>query len=686
MAPKQKGRRAAKVASADGAPRSAKSLAASKMIECPILASLLGGGGVLVAASSSSTQPPLSVQLDGGDGGIETGEAEPLPSTLPSGAESDAAAWGASLSGEAPEEAFDGECVPAAEDDNFDDDLLQELSDALGLDTPLPQEDISGKRQRRDCHDGGLPADPVIDITSEHVTPEIDPDSEEDLHPRFETLPDVIVDPLKVLASAELVDGVGLNHLHITVLKLLGKLTFEQRRNLHQKLLHRTRFTTASLCSGSSMDHIVAETVFNVVAPHVKVSCAYTCECIPKKQDFLMNVVHPADFGSTACCCFKDVTAMNGLQAPCARHNGECTIPSDGDGPDVLAAGFSCKNFSRLFQNRGAFTNCIAQSVGSSGTTAQGTADHVGTHTPPIVVLENVAELLEALNVENLKALVAELSRHGYALKAMQFDACQNGYPTRRKRCYFVAIHMERFGLDAVQAEQCLREAFALMTQMDLSHDMHSLESLLFGSDAPEVQSALFVMLDGKGNENSSAAWPVKHKQLLSEQSVAWSRCVPPPEVRASSFYEVLCGRERHVLGYKLQSTRDVSTVDLYPTIDRHSENTQGTSDETGVICSTILPGTKLWLVKQNRLAIGEEHLNIQGMPTCVLKRTALAATSNATLADLAGNAFNGGTYATVFLSVLLALPLLDHARNDREHAAHDLGDMMEFLQTVMSD
>ncbi len=130
-----------------------------------------------------------------------------------------------------------------------------------------------------------------------------------------------------------------------------------------------------------------------------------------------MKVMHSSDLES-ACCCFKDIAQLDGLQSECARHGQLCQIPTDEDGPHVLSAGFSCKNFSRLFSRRGEFGQAVSKSQGSSGVTAQGLIKHVGTHTPMLLILENVPELLDPSNKENLSALLTELKNHGYAIKA----------------------------------------------------------------------------------------------------------------------------------------------------------------------------------------------------------------------------------------------------------------------------
>jgi hypothetical protein len=86
------------------------------------------------------------------------------------------------------------------------------------------------------------------------------------------------------------------------------------------------------------MDHEVIKRVIAFVAPSVAVTCAYTCEIVPKKQDFLMSVMHADD----SSCCFKNVVQMGELTAECVRHkteSGRCDVPTDADGVHIVATG-----------------------------------------------------------------------------------------------------------------------------------------------------------------------------------------------------------------------------------------------------------------------------------------------------------------------------------------------------------
>eukprot|EP00969_Alexandrium_andersonii_P197200 8712369-Alexandrium_andersonii.AAC.1 len=63
------------------------------------------------------------------------------------------------------------------------------------------------------------------------------------------------------------------------------------------------------------------------------------------------------------------------MDAPCCTHKsdkGRCDIPTDCRGPTQLAAGWSCKTYSRLFNERKQFRQCLIRKLGSSGVTVHG--------------------------------------------------------------------------------------------------------------------------------------------------------------------------------------------------------------------------------------------------------------------------------------------------------------------------
>ena len=179
-----------------------------------------------------------------------------------------------------------------------------------------------------------------------------------------------------------------------------------------------------------------------------------------------------------------------------------------------------------------------------------------------------------------------------------------------------------------------------------------------------------------------------KHNKHVTAQGLVWSRSLPGEDVRNSPFYGVLTAREKHCLGYRLHSESRLSTVDVYQSSDRGTESiADGTTDEDRNRCvaGPILPGSKLWLVFRNRLAVAEEHLNIQGLVTARIPRERLAKVSSNTMCDLAGNAFNGGSFATMLLGLLLGLPLVQVSIGTSA-SDEDGAEFVKFCADLMGD
>ena len=496
-------------------------------------------------------------------------------------------------------------------------------------------------------------------------------------------IPEAILNP-------EAIDQTDLAPMERVVVKLLVKLTRDDRLALWNKLAKLECWRHASLCSGSGCDGALQEMLFKRIHSDLSVEPTYVCEKDARKQAWLLDVTANAGGTGAVPCLYPEIADTAALKCECMQpaHGAmkgkpaTCEVPTGPRGPNILSAGTSCKEFSKLKLGFAQMRSCIRDKSGTSGATYHGFIRHVVTHEPPLVILENVAELLQPANRQNLKDYIQMLRDAGYAAKVFKMKADRNGLPCRRPRCYTIAVHLVRTCMTHAHAHKALQQVFEIVDQLTLIGECEPFEQFVMSNDDPRVERVLREMLEKKQDEKLDAVWQKQHRGALDEQGLSWSSCVPSAKVQASPWYPALCTREKMQLGYQRQCSHKM-TLDLTQALMRvpsSSLQKAEESDEEAVelieVCSTLLPNSRVWVSEievdrgegddevkgtaGERLLTGAEMLALQGYPNCHLDSHAaiIARHSNALLGDLAGNMFSGGTYLTVFLAVLVAMPL----------------------------
>lgn len=113
---------------------------------------------------------------------------------------------------------------------------------------------------------------------------------------------------------------------------------------------------------------------------------------------------------------------------------------------DVLAAGFPCQPFSVCGKKKG-----FSDERGNLFFEIMRAAD---TLHPPIIFLENVANLTEHDNGRTFNVIHNELASRDYIIRYMIADACDYGIPQHRTRTYIVAFKSEDTGNQFVFPEK----------------------------------------------------------------------------------------------------------------------------------------------------------------------------------------------------------------------------------------
>ena len=191
----------------------------------------------------------------------------------------------------------------------------------------------------------------------------------------------------------------------------------------------------------------------------------------------------------------------------------------------LFVAGFMCDNWCSLNRDRSLHSGNIEKNLGSSGTSANGCLDFIGTHTPSIVVFENVKGIAAPPRVpgrlSDLDFLRSALGHMGYRMvdlrvKAEDFGSCQH-----RDRLYMVAMRddndvvlrdfMSRVGPTDPLADVPV-PSWAPALQMTLSTmrlpEQMPLKCFLLPDDHPEVKRCIEERRSLKTQKVTSATTP----------------------------------------------------------------------------------------------------------------------------------------------------------------------------------
>ena len=186
------------------------------------------------------------------------------------------------------------------------------------------------------------------------------------------------------------------------------RLSSDEHARLSQNMKALSgKLVVGSACSGSE----IARGVFDILACklNVQVCTAFTCEKEPWKREWIQGVVEPALGERGNPCCFGDIENLNRPTAYCCTHLKQCRIKHC----NVFSSGFSCRTMSKINSAREEANTCLASGTGTSGTTFRGLASYLQAHRPPVLVLENVAEVTDGANYDTLMG----------PLKGLHYDA-----------------------------------------------------------------------------------------------------------------------------------------------------------------------------------------------------------------------------------------------------------------------
>ena len=460
------------------------------------------------------------------------------------------------------------------------------------------------------------------------------------------------------------VKGTLLQAIMEAQLDKLERSDLTRLRTVIHALSSQGTLDVASLFTGTDIAYFcVAFLVSYMTRGQVVVTNLFSCESDGAKQQFLKKHIHPLNAENIDACVFKNVCLLFKGAATCAVHKQpSCPVPKGGSGPLLVSAGFSCKTISPLNRDREMARRAITHKVGTTGSTMEGLHTYVEEHTPPLMILENVAQILEPANVKVIRTMFESL---GYTIAFVNVKAEKQGSCTPRHRAYVILLHRAKCGLSKQSASDVMARAKTWIEELDLD-PVRDFESVLLPNDHPIVQRELIAMREAAAQDTrQDMKWPNQHLKHLSDAGLAASQIRLPERFRSSPWYTVMPARARQLLALKYHKDPTAHTYEVSQSMCRTSPTASSSSSSataTEAASNTLIPRSMVWVASRSRLLTGHEHLLCQGMPVELLD---LTGESRNLLTDLAGNMFSAATYMAVLIGLLSSLP--DDVKVDRE-------------------
>ena len=447
----------------------------------------------------------------------------------------------------------------------------------------------------------------------------------------------------------------------------MTKITDDEKNHLRTHLgsLGNT-LQISSSCSGSEVVWVALHYLMKALDFDCRLDHLFSCEKEVPKQRWIHEVMRPLfAAGAKSACVFKDIGGLCNEMCECAVH-GRCQVAFS----RLHVSGFSCKDLSKLNKARDAGRSSLPDRSGTSGATLDALMRFVTAHMPPILVMENVDDLLSHTS-SNFAFLLNELESRGYQADAAELCSMDYFVPQRRKRCYVIA-YLVLPGWEGRAVATQARRAVALTNRLVHSRAATSLNSFLLPESHAYVRSELERRTQArsaasKEQEQREELWKEQYQKELAKQQVPVSECVVPLIDRGGPWYPLLTPRQKVVLGHSILTNSSMTSADIYQSIGR-----EFVSSDPNVV-STIVPNSLKRLRSLRRPLLGYEALKLQAFPDAVIEKGVAEDFSDCQLMDLAGNSFTGTVAQAVALAALVYAPLpCEGGRVDNQQVSID--------------
>ena len=435
----------------------------------------------------------------------------------------------------------------------------------------------------------------------------------------------------------------------------------------------------ATACSGTDGPILVWDAFSKALSRELKISLVvmptFSCEKVPAKQQFIRAAFDvPLLFNDA-----RELGSQVGFDV--VSQNLQ-PIP---DNVNVCLAGWPCTDISGMNVNYGKQRNrsCVSQGGLRTGTGFRGVLEFCSKHGGELdfLISENVPALTRPNKegVDNLTAAVQLLRKEcDMITKVWSLNPMLHfGVPQSRERLWFPSFRidlLQSLHLSEQDADQLLSETMNTIVGCRTSH----ISSYILPEDSEFVQHFIRELGSSRNLEECSvstqAKWPRIHLERFRKHRVSWWDCRYPDQLTMythpalKSFtlreYDIL-----HFNGIREYPEKALRLIETSQSIGRSSS----LEDHVG----TLTPKLRFYISTRCRPLLGVECLRLQSLFFPGHEQGQfLLDFSDATLRDLAGNAFEGSCCAAVVFSccVLLATGAAQEERST------SLGDLSSSL------
>ena len=408
------------------------------------------------------------------------------------------------------------------------------------------------------------------------------------------------------------------------------------------------KLKVATMCSGTESPILCLKEMCHIFTTQLGINFdfehIFSAEIVPFKQAYIERNFYPPIL-------FRDIRQLAKMDAAETAYGAPTVVPS---GVDLVVAGFSCVDFSKLNRHPKSLDE-----IGESSDTLRAILSYADKYRTPLFVLENVC--------------LAPWSKIQSMWEDIEYEACfikvdtkKYYIPHTRQRGYIICID-KRMTKGFQTAPAALKWA-ELMKRFERPASSPVNEFLLHPDD-PRLHRATEEMTRGAPGEEKvvrDVDWSRcqgRHHYYRDDNNLGNSR--PVTEWIENSSSRMLDFGNRPWMSKQVDRVKDTVEVSWLRNARRGydtgyktrvldlSQNVDRNTDTTPFgLTGCITPSGQPFLSTRGGPIVGLESLMLQGIP---IDRLILTRETQANLQDLAGNAMSSTVVGAAILSALIA-------------------------------